>query len=78
MDSMFPCYSLLSIKVIWLYYLVLINPYKFMSGYLYFHNNLRHKGPYIGLYDNLQNLFPVHGNSFQRKSKLIATPYILQ
>ena len=30
------CYSLLNMKVIWLYYLVLINPYKFMSGYLYF------------------------------------------
>ena len=49
-----------------------------MSGYLYFHNNLRHKGPYIGLYDNLQNLFPINGNSFKRKPKLIATPYILQ
>ena len=49
MDSMFPCYSLLSIKVIWLYYLVLINPYQFMSEYLYFPNNLKdikdHKKP---------------------------------
>ena len=46
---MFPCYSLLSIKVIWLYYLVLINPYQFMSEYLYFPNNLKdikdHKKP---------------------------------
>ena len=41
MDSMFPCYSLLNMKVIWLYYLVLINRYKFMSGYLYFPNNLK-------------------------------------
>ena len=38
---MFPCYSLLSIKVIWFYYLVLINPFKFMSVYLYFPNNLK-------------------------------------
>ena len=41
MDSMFPCYFLLTIKVIWLYYLVLINRHKFMSGYLYFVNNLK-------------------------------------
>ena len=41
MDSMFPCHSLLNMKVILLYYLVLINPYKFMSGYLYFPNNLK-------------------------------------
>ena len=41
MDSMFPCYSLLNMKVIWLYYLVLINPFKFMSGYLNFPNNLK-------------------------------------
>ena len=38
---MFPCYSLLSIKVIGFYYLVLINPFKFMSVYLYFPNNLK-------------------------------------
>ena len=38
----------------------------------------RHKRPYIGLYDNLQNLFSIDSNSFQRKPKLIATPYILQ
>ena len=39
-----------------------------MSGYLYFHNNLKDiKGPYIGLYDKLQNL-----DRFQRKPKLIA------
>ena len=28
-------------KVIWLYYLALINPYKFMSGYLHFPYNLK-------------------------------------
>ena len=28
-------------KVILLYYLVSINPYKFMNGYLYFANNLK-------------------------------------
>ena len=27
-----------------------------MSGYLHFSNNLRHRRPYIGLYDKLQNL----------------------
>ena len=60
-------------------YLVLINPYKFMSDYLYFPNNLKDiKKPYIDLYDKLQNLFPINGNSFQRKPKLIATPYVLQ
>ena len=51
-----------------------------MSGYLYFPNNLKDIEdhiPYTGLY-KLQNLFPINGNSFQRKPKLIATPYILQ
>ena len=47
--------------------IVLSYPYKFMSCYLYFLNNN----------DKLQNVFPINGNSFQRKSKLIATPYIL-
>ena len=28
-------------KVVWLYYLVLINSYKFMNGYLHFPNNLK-------------------------------------
>ena len=78
MDRMFPCYSLLNMTLIWLYYIVLINPYNFISGYLYFSNNLRHKRPYIGLYDNLKNLSPINGNSFQRKPKLIPTSYILQ
>ena len=45
-----------------LYYLTLMS--------LYFHNNLKDI--------KLQNLFPINGNSFQRKPKLIATPYILQ
>ena len=79
MDRMFPCYSLLNIKVIWLYYLVLINRYKFVSGYLYFPNNLKDIRDHMwALYDNLQNLFPINGNNFKRKPKLIATPYILQ
>ena len=60
-------------------HLVLTNPYKFVSGYLYLPNNLKDiKRPYIGLYDKFQNLFPINGNSFQRKPKLIATPHILQ
>ena len=41
MNSMFLSYSLLNMKLIWLYCLVLINLYKFMSGYLYFPNNLQ-------------------------------------
>ena len=49
-----------------------------MNGYLYFPDNLKDiKKTIIGLYDKLQNLFPIN-DSFQRKSKLIATPYILQ
>ena len=35
---------------------------------------LRHKIPYIGLYNNLKKLFPTNGNSFQIKPKLIAAP----
>ena len=42
---------------------------------LYFPKDRR---PYIALYDKLQNLFPVNGNSFLKKPKLIATPYILK
>ena len=50
-----------------------------MSGYLYFPDNLKDiKKTIIGLYDKLQNPFPINDDSFQRKSKLIATPYILQ
>ena len=37
-----------------------------------------HEKPYIGLYDKLQNLFRIEGNSFQSKPKLIAIPYILR
>ena len=40
-NSVFPCYSLRNMKVIWLYYLVLINHYKFINGHLYFPNNLK-------------------------------------
>ena len=50
-----------------------------MSGYLYFPNNLKDvEGHIIGLYDKLQNLFPINANSLQGKPKLIATPYILR
>ena len=48
-----------------------------MSGYLYFQNNLKDIKDHIGWYD-VENPFPINGNSFQRKTKLIATPYILQ
>ena len=53
-----------------------------MSSYLYFPNELKdirdHIYAYIGIYDKLQNLFPINGKSFQRKPKVIATPCILQ
>ena len=48
-----------------------------MSVYLYI-SNKRLRRQYIGLYDKLQNLFPINENSFQRKPKLIVTPYISQ
>ena len=40
-ESIFPCYSLPYMKVIWNDFLLLINSYKFMSGYLYLPNNLK-------------------------------------
>ena len=40
-ENLFPLYSLPTMKVILVYYLVLINPQKFMSSYLYFLNNLK-------------------------------------
>ena len=41
MESEFSCYSLLNMKVIWAYSYLLTYHYKFMSGYLYFPNNLK-------------------------------------
>ena len=35
---MFPCYTLLNMKATWDYYFLLVNPGKFMIGYLYFSN----------------------------------------
>ena len=49
-------------------------PYKFISGYLYFPNDLKDIQDHI----QLQNPFPINGNSFERKPELIANPYILQ
>ena len=52
-----------------------------MSGYSYFPNNLKDIKDhidYIAKKTTLQNLFPINGNSFQRKTTLIATHYILQ
>ena len=40
------------VKVIWIYYL-LSNPYKFMRGYLYFPNNLKHIKTHIEFYIKL-------------------------
>ena len=50
---------------------------------LYFKYNwkrdtITHKRTYMGLYDKLKNRFLINSNSFQRKHKIIATPYILQ
>ena len=75
MDCMLPCYSILKMTVLWLYYLVLINPYKFISS----PNNFKDIKEHIYAYLIICKIFsPVKGNSFQRKPKLIATPYILQ
>ena len=41
-----------------------------MSGHLYFPNNLKDIEDHMGVYDKLQNLFPISGNRFQRKHKL--------
>ena len=49
-----------------------------MSGYSYFSNNLKDRKVHIGSYDNLQNLFLINDNNFQRKPELAATTYILQ
>ena len=55
-----PCYIILSLYVYeWLF--ILSQKLK------------RHRRLYIGLYDKLQNLFPINGHSFTRKPKLIAT-----
>ena len=45
-----------------------------MSGYLYFPNNFKNIKYHIKLY----NLLPITGNSFQRKTKLIAILFTLQ
>ena len=42
-EIMFPCYSSLSIKVIWVYYLLSVNPYKFIISHLNFPNNLKYR-----------------------------------
>ena len=39
LENMFPGYSLLDMKLTWVYYLLLSNPCKFVSGYLSFRNN---------------------------------------
>ena len=54
MEIMFACYSLPNIKVIWVFYLVLINYHKFMSGSLYFPNNLKNTKDHIKAHDKLQ------------------------
>ena len=41
-EIMFPCYSSLSIKVIWVYYLLSVNSYKFIISHLNFPNNLKY------------------------------------
>ena len=50
-----------------------------MSGYLYFPNNLKDIKDHIQAdMISCKIFFPIKGNSLQRKTKLIATPYILQ
>ena len=44
------------INLLWIY-LLLIKPFKFMCGYPHFPK--RHKRPYIGLHEKLQNLFTI-------------------
>ena len=46
-----------------------------MSGYFYFPNNLKDIRSYIDWYDKLQIFFLINGNSFQRKTEVIATPF---
>ena len=62
-ESVFPCYFSLNMKVIRIYYLLLINPCKFSSGYLYFPQNLE---------DIKDPIF------FKEKHKLIASLFMLQ
>ena len=65
-------------KVIWVYRLVLINPYKFMSGYLHFSNSLK------DIKDHIQAYITSFKNFFQLMVTVIeenlnpATLYILQ
>ena len=42
-EIMFPCYSSLSIKVIWVYYFLSVNHYKFIISHLNFPNNLKYR-----------------------------------
>ena len=57
MESMFPSYSLLNMKVTWVYQLKLSN---FMSGFLYFATKVE------DIKYNLQfcNFFPIKGSIF--------------
>ena len=48
-----------------------------MGGYLYFPNNLKDIKDHIEA-DIICSKIPITGDSFQRKTKLIPTPYILQ
>ena len=58
---MFLCYSSFNTKVIKVYYIVLNNPPKFVSGSLYTLFQLLevHKTLYLGLYNKLWNLFSI-------------------
>ena len=40
-ESIFLCYSLYGMKVIWIDYRLSVSPYKLISGYLYLPNNLK-------------------------------------
>ena len=76
---MFQFYSLFNMKVIWVYYLLLINPYKFIGDCLYFLKNTEHlKTTYRFYIMSCKIFFPIKDNIFQRKHELIANPFMLQ
>ena len=72
-ENMLKCYSLLDMKVFWVFCLLLLNLYKFSISYLYFLNNLKDIKYHVQVHIiSCKNFFL--GNSFQRKHRLIATP----
>ena len=69
LESMFLRYSLLNMKVIWVYYLLLINPYRFMSGCLRFPKNIEDMKDRLRVYIISCKIFL----QYQKLHELIAT-----